>query len=296
MISTQRYCRPPDWTTPLHTPLPFHLRLLQWDCASECDYSCQRSVTASLLQRRSPKLHQFHGKWPFNRVCGVQEPASVVFSLGNGYAHYVGLQRLTDRRAPTASPSHPLRQTLILGSCIAINAWIWSAVFHTRDFRFTERADYFSAASYIYYSLYYAFRRVVLLSQRQQGGQRWTSTWAACGIGCAFCLHVGYLSFVRFDYGYNMLAGVSVGLLQNLIWVAFSIQKYFWEAWPRWSLWPAAIVTCLSLAMCFELFDFYPWMDTIDAHSLWHLATIPITFWWYEFIMRDIAAIAKSKR
>ena len=39
---------------------------------------------------------QFHGKWPFHRFLGMQEPASVLFSLLNLLAHDYGISRLRE--------------------------------------------------------------------------------------------------------------------------------------------------------------------------------------------------------
>ncbi|KAJ7566674.1 hypothetical protein O6H91_02G114000 [Diphasiastrum complanatum] len=33
----------------------------------------------------------YHGKWPFDRILGLQEPASVVFSLLNLLEHILGV-------------------------------------------------------------------------------------------------------------------------------------------------------------------------------------------------------------
>lgn len=37
---------------------------------------------------------QFFGKWPFLRLLGMQEPASVLFSLLNFFAHFWGILSL----------------------------------------------------------------------------------------------------------------------------------------------------------------------------------------------------------
>lgn len=44
------------------------------------------------FEARNWNIPQFHGKWPFIRLMGVQEPASVVFSALNFYVHYKMLQ------------------------------------------------------------------------------------------------------------------------------------------------------------------------------------------------------------
>lgn len=46
---------------------------------------------ADVLDRRRKgiNLEQYYGKWPFTRVLGVQEIASVIFSIANFIPHYM---------------------------------------------------------------------------------------------------------------------------------------------------------------------------------------------------------------
>ncbi|RTG85459.1 uncharacterized protein DC041_0004827 [Schistosoma bovis] len=53
-----------------------------WDCESECKYRCMWN-TVSALEKNGWPVPQFNGKWPFIRLCGIQEPASAIFSLLN---------------------------------------------------------------------------------------------------------------------------------------------------------------------------------------------------------------------
>jgi hypothetical protein len=41
------------------------------------------------------------------------------------------------------------------------------------------------------------------------------------------------------------------------------------------------------VAMRLELFDFSPAWGVFDAHSLWHMATIPLGAIWYRFLCND---------
>jgi hypothetical protein len=65
------------------------LRLLQWSWVDNCRYECMHQVVAARLRRGAP-VQQYHGKWPFVRVLGVQEPASVLFSLANLAGYLIG--------------------------------------------------------------------------------------------------------------------------------------------------------------------------------------------------------------
>ncbi|RKP27101.1 Per1-like-domain-containing protein [Syncephalis pseudoplumigaleata] len=255
-------------------PLPWYLRLLHWTCPDDCRYHCQHSITAARLERGEPVL-QYHGKWPFTRILGMQEPASVLFSLLNGYGHWRYLPRIMER----ISPHYYMRKDLILYAIVGLNIWLWSAVFHVRDTPFTEKLDYFSAGLGILYGLYLVVRRV----WRVRSPLAHLAIVMVC-VGCYFA-HVTYLTIrPRFDYSYNMAVCASVGLLHNLVWLGWTIRHYKSRpyAWRA-----AALVIYVTFAMSLELFDFAPLLWILDAHALWHAATVPLVFWWYQFLLLD---------
>ncbi|KAJ2766135.1 hypothetical protein IWQ56_003723 [Coemansia nantahalensis] len=253
--------------------LPLHLRLLWWTCESDCDYRCQRRETEH-AQRTGGTIHQYHGKWPFVRMLGVQEPASVAFSILNGAAHVRSWRRVRD-----GLPNHPMRRWLGLFVVLGTWAWFCSAVFHTRDFPLTEKLDYFSAGLNVLYILFLGVVRMLRLDTWRQSRPLVVACAAAYG------LHVGYLSLIRFDYGYNMAANAAVGLLSNLVWFVVTWQA-FRNGQPFW--WkPAVLIVLTDLAFSLEAFDFPPLLDALDAHALWHAATIPIITWWYSYLVDD---------
>ena len=47
------------------------------------------------------------------------------------------------------------------------------------------------------------------------------------------------------------------------------------------------IILLLLLASCLEVFDFPPFWRALDAHSLWHAATIPLARMWYSWLIED---------
>lgn len=103
------------------------LRLTGWTCIDDCKYSCMHLITAEKIKHGN-EIHQYHGKWPFWRWAGMQEPASVAFSLFNLFFHVKGARRI-QRVLPV---DHPMRWYYVASAIVSINAWIWSAVFHTR--------------------------------------------------------------------------------------------------------------------------------------------------------------------
>jgi len=108
-------------------PLPLPLRLTRWTCADECKYACMHALTDLAVESGVP-VQQYYGKWPFWRLVGMQEPASVAFSVANLLMHVLGADWL--RRG--VHPAHPMRPFYLTWAYLSINAWVWSAVFHTR--------------------------------------------------------------------------------------------------------------------------------------------------------------------
>jgi hypothetical protein len=115
-----------DGFRPIH-PLPLALRLTRWTCADECKYACMHALT-DLAVESGVRVQQYYGKWPFWRLAGMQEPASVAFSVANLLMHVLGADWL--RRG--VHPAHPMRPFYLTWAYLSINAWVWSAVFHTR--------------------------------------------------------------------------------------------------------------------------------------------------------------------
>ena len=60
--------------------------LTQWTPLAQAKYHCMQQINDRTV-REYGQTHQYYGKWPFRRFLGIQEPASVLFSLLNLYAH-----------------------------------------------------------------------------------------------------------------------------------------------------------------------------------------------------------------
>ena len=220
---------------------------------------------------------QFHGKWPFYRFLGIQEPFSVLFSFMNLLAHQDGMSKVRTR----LPDQYPLKKYYMMFGYVGFASWIFSMIFHTRDFDVTEKLDYYAAGASVFYGLYYTPIRVFRLDQKKPPNRAtilrlWTITCAAL-----YTAHVSYLTFWSWDYVYNMAANVAAGVVQNILWGVFSYKTYQ-ELKKTWAAWPGMIVAWIILAMSMELLDFPPIGGMIDAHSLWHLGTVVPTIWWYK--------------
>ncbi|MCJ1424921.1 hypothetical protein MMC29_002809 [Sticta canariensis] len=237
-------------------------------------------ITDQRVARDPPMLNpviQFHGKWPFHRIVGIQEPFSVVFSLLNFLAHRHGLAKIYD----CIPAGYSLRKYYVLFSYIGLTSWFFSIIFHTRDFNLTERLDYFAAGASVLYGLYYTPIRIFRLDQKEPPiKQTLLRLWSVTCV-LLYVVHVTYLTCWSWDYTYNMAANVTVGVVQNILWSWFSVRRYQKLKQP-WAAWPGLIVAWVVVAMSMELLDFPPIKGMVDAHSLWHLGTVGPTIWWYK--------------
>ncbi|EFJ33756.1 hypothetical protein SELMODRAFT_167352 [Selaginella moellendorffii] len=266
---------------------PIYLSITRWDCPSECRYQCmtRREDERALAGGKPVK---YHGKWPFDRIYGVQEPAAVFFSLLNLFAHVWGLGSFLSTvyyELPRGrkGPYYEFVGLWTVYGLLSIHSWFWSVVFHTRDTPVHESWDYSSAVATLGFSLILAITRT--LSIKTEAARVMVS--APC-IGF-IATHICYLNFYEFDYGWNMIVCVVMGLSQLLFWLVWAIVS---KHPSRLKVWTVGLGTLG--AMLLELYDFPPLGGQFDAHSLWHLGTIPLTFLWWSFVKDD--AVARTSR
>lgn len=224
------------------------------------------------------ELPQFYGKWPFIRVFGMQEPASVLFSLLNFWAHLRGLKKLKS----TVQFSAPYFYMWKIFSLICLNAWTWSMIFHTRDTFLTELMDYGCAYSMVLSSFYCMVSRVVLHHKPV-----WLKYFMVAFLVSYFICHFNFLLNAR-AYGYNMKVNVTTGTLAGVGWLVWCINQkqkrpYVWKM--------ATFVIFSALSLVLELQDFPPIYWILDAHALWHLVTAPLVLPLYSFIIDDTTSL-----
>jgi post-GPI attachment to proteins factor 3 len=255
---------------------------LSWDCPSECKYSCMHDHDQKRRDNGQPAVKYF-GKWPFKRVLGCQELLASLFSLANLAPQAYFLLR------PPWPRKHYLRSSLIVYSLLGANAWVWAAVFHARDTRFTEAADYFSAMLALLYLIWimllrsYGGSRDVLWQHSQGRAATTVLLLAGTGLLGFFCQHV-YNMMQKFDYGYHMNVGLVVAGVNMVGWLhyMYTIRD---RPYTR-----AMLITFLLLngSVALEVLDFPPLWQLLDAHATWHLATAPLSYMWYKYLRADV--------
>ncbi|EFJ44205.1 hypothetical protein VOLCADRAFT_44760, partial [Volvox carteri f. nagariensis] len=264
---------------------PLSLRVFRWKCEDDCTYHCMRAVEAWKSTGGKGPIEKYYGKWPFLRVLGMQELASVLASLANLIAHAICLSRLLPLAEVPATGSscsrslYPFLWMWTAYGCLHMNAWFWSAVFHSRDTRLTERLDYISAICLVAFGLFAAVARILWGSMR-----RWHHFAAAAtaAITAGLAAHLYYMLYVKFDYGWNMRVCVIAGIVTAALWLG-------WNAWTRH---PArykmyVFMLLVHLSMLLEVLDFPPIGGLLDAHAAWHVATVVLTPLFYSWLHAD---------
>ncbi|KCV71323.1 hypothetical protein, variant [Fonticula alba] len=206
---------------------------------------------------------------------------------GGGDAPACGLGHLR------LSTSNPLWRAQALYTLVGLNTWLWSAVFHTRDLWWTEYLDYFSATAWSLCSVYHASMRALPVVRTGRPHLLFSAF-----LLCLFLGHIGYLGLVSFDYGYNMLANVVVVSVSGVLWISWGASQLLRHRRAARHVWLCiGCLVLLSVGMTLELLDFPPiFFRTLDAHSLWHAWTAPISLLFYEFIRRDVLFIRQFDR
>ena len=278
------------------------LRLLHWDCERDCQYQCMWAVENTRKGQLSERYEvwKYFGKWPFIRIFGMQEPMSVFLSFGNLVANEHCLWRLwtalgMKERHEKSTNAHFMKVLWLTHFILACNAWIWSSVFHSRDTRTTERLDYFSAGAVMVFDVYLSLTRVLprikILSERSMTTLR---TISGLVLALIYIRHVYKMHYVKFDYGYHVGLCVLAGIAQSAAWVCWVLFSKEGKS-HRGRSHLAVFIVCVNLAVLLEVFDFPPVANSLDAHAMWHLTTIPLVYLFYEFVKRDVLTNGKIK-
>ena len=290
------------------------LRLLFWDCKQNCDYQCQQ-IVAEIRYQNSLEIYQFHGKWPFRRILGSQEFVSAIFSVGNFAVHVRGFQKIVNKVNVHKSPVRGHYVMLLFSCGITILAWLFSTIFHIRDFPITETLDYYFAGLTMMVGFYLIIARYfrLYLPQRKLAKTVFTGL---CTI--MYTCHIIRLVH-NWLYTYNTQVHLALAAFQYIFWalLCFSLYSlysfkekensiyfkprnylqlshtlfpdFFCSSCKRLSLYPLFLCFLMSLGMSMEIWDFPPVFSLVDAHSVWHFATIiPFYCGWYDWFIWDI--------
>ncbi|CEH19399.1 Predicted membrane protein [Ceraceosorus bombacis] len=289
-------------------------------------------LVESRLKQLSPvqkQMVQYHGKWVFIRFLGAQEPLSVIFSLLNLWVHSKGVVQLRSQLPDL----FPLKVIYILHALVSCNAWIWSAVFHARDKGWTEKLDYFSAGAVILSGLFFSICRLFRIPPSHPNFTLLARVCAGALAVHILYLSIGRFDY-SYNMTANVLVGLAhtfLWLAYSLRPSAFpgpndgvsssarsaangranemppnALSGNASSPTPILSTIPPpsssrtarirlqVVVGLLVAATSLELLDFPPILRALDAHALWHLATVPLASMWYKWLIDDARECTSS--
>ncbi|CAL1405057.1 unnamed protein product [Linum trigynum] len=261
---------------------PLYQRWKQWDCQSDCQYHCMisREDERSELGLKPVK---YHGRWPFHRVYGIQEPVSVALTaviLALQFHGWISFFILVYYKLPLRPDKKTYYEYTGLWHIYAflyMNAWLWCAVYHTRDVVLTEKLYFSSTVAWVGFSLILATFRAFNI--RDEAAR----VMIAAPVIAFVTTHILYLNFYNFDKGLNAKVSGAMTLVQVLIWLVWATSS---RHPSRWKLWLVVLVGG-SLSMLVEVYDFPPLGRYVDARAIWHVAAIPLGYIWWSFVRDD---------
>ncbi|XP_050224841.1 uncharacterized protein LOC126674442 [Mercurialis annua] len=266
---------------PWYVQEPLYLQWKHWDCLSDCQYHCMLTREEE-RHKLGDKPVKYHGKWPFQRLHGIQEPISVALSALNlaiqfhGWVSFFILVYYKLPLRPNKKTYYEYTGLWHFYALLSMNSWFWSAVFHTRDVELTERLDYSSAVALLGFTFILAILRAFSLRDEA------TRVMVAAPLFAFLITHIMYLNFYDLDYGLNFKVCAAIGVAQLLIWAVWAgVARHP----SRWKLW--VVVVGGGFAMLLEVYDFPPYHGYVDSHALWHASTIPLAYLWWSFVRDD---------
>ncbi|KAH9624234.1 hypothetical protein KSS87_004977 [Heliosperma pusillum] len=271
---------------------PLYLKWKHWDCSSDCRYNCMLTREE---ERRvfGEKPIKYHGRWPFLRVYGIQEPVAVALSALNLAVQFQGWMSffiLVYYKLPMMHDQKTYYDYTSLWhmyGILAMNCWFWAAILHTRDLDVTEKLGYSSSVTLLGFGLVLAIFRAFSLKNEA------AKVMVGAPIIALVIAHILYLNLYYLDHGLNMKVCSAMGVAQFLVWAVWTGMC------PHPSRWKSRVVVFGgALSILLLIYDFPPYWGYVDAHALWHATTIPLSYLWWSFIKDDAEYITliRSKK
>jgi hypothetical protein len=242
-------------------------------------------ITMTRLQNNF-EIYKYFGHWPFLRYFGLEEPASVLFSMLNAIPHLYNIPRWMGVKRS----DYYMRNWIVLYSFVAINAWIASTIFHMKKEENTILYDYVSALLLLCTGFFLIIRRIGKAHMSTTSiGLILTAIFGLAGY--RIYLMLAFRGLILFDYHLKTCIGIAA--VTTVLWVYWIVNDNV----PSGSGFLTRLRTCWSpakkravliqlwfvVASMFEIFDFPPLLRFLDAHSLWHALTIPLGMIFHEF-------------
>ncbi|KAL0265755.1 UNVERIFIED_CONTAM: hypothetical protein PYX00_011470 [Menopon gallinae] len=222
---------------------------------------------------------KFNGRYPFRPLLGATEFFSALFSFGNlvsnlcSYTHFVA----------------PLRsQSVLFGLVkthmyINILTWAFSTLFHINDTAVTRNLNYFCGFLNICFLLYSGIARHVLEFAADVHVSLFMRPLLLVFL-TMYLAHVCYMSLVRFDFVFHKYLCGTLFAMAIASWLHISYMHF-----PKpHSLYLMVFAGGTLASALIEVTDAPPAFYLVDAHALFHLATMVFTPFYYMFVREDL--------
>ncbi|KAK7401662.1 hypothetical protein VNO78_13308 [Psophocarpus tetragonolobus] len=259
------------------------------NCQNDCQYYCMlnREKERELLNESPEK---YHGKWPFERIYGIQEPTSMAFSILNLVMHFHGwmsFSTLLYNKLPLKAGKRSYYEYASLWHAyglLSLNCWFWSVIFHIRYCELMERLENSSTVVFLGYSLIMAILRSFNVKDEA------TRVMIPAPLISFVTTHIIYLNSYKLAYEWNLKVCVLMTVAQLAIWAIWGGLS---SHPSRWKLQFVILVSGIALSL--KIYDFPPYQGLIDAQALRHGITIPLTYLWWSFIRDDAAFLTYNR-
>jgi len=231
---------------------------------------------------------QYGGKWPLIRVLGFQEFFSSIFSVGNLLPAIWAFYTVWTSPRLLNTPNGIRRMYLIYASTACL-AWIFSAIYHARDTSWSEYLDYAFSDIFVGFGL-------IVSIQRSWNFKSTRNVALAYIFGSIYTAGQVIWFYIRRDYGENTRWAGATTAIFTVHWLVY---VYRFGAQRRSFVWKVVAFQIIGwLVSMNEFFDYSPFFDLLDAHAIWHGATIPLGSLWWPFIVDDAAfeGVVEEKR
>ncbi|CAN6925130.1 unnamed protein product [Brassica oleracea] len=154
----------------------------------------------------------------------------------------------------------------VLSLAMHFHGWLsFFITLYYKDVDITKRLDYSSAIAVLGFSLIVSILRT--FDVRVEAAR----VMVSAPVLALVTTHILYINFYKLDYGWNMIVCVAMGVAQLFLWARWTAVSRHPSNWELWVV----------------IYDFPPYGSYFDAHSLWHLTTVPLTILWWSFIRDD---------
>jgi len=256
-------------------------------CQDKCIQESHWTCTENNWQRGGERSFKLYGRWAMKRIFVFEEFVSMVLCALSVVQNIFLLRKYYDTvstKSGVIYGEYGFEGVFIAYYCFWMFAFFCAMLFHTKDTPLTEKLDYFSAFWAVMYGLYSAFIRVTWV----------VDTGKRLLIGIPFILytlyHFYYMTFISFDYGYNVLVIVVVGVLHSILWISWMFKTRLPHMWKN--LATQLAVWAMSTV---EVYDFPPLFGYLDAHAIWHACVLLVAFLWIRFLVADAQYYLRKK-